>query len=62
MPRSWPRQARAVLYGHNDMATGRPSFFYMAFTMLTYPIWLVQVCHHTHSVLQQYAMLRICTL
>lgn len=41
---SWPRPVRAQLYGRNDMATGRPSFLYMAFTMLTYPIWLIQVC------------------
>ena len=25
------------------MTTGRPSFVFMAFTMLTYPVWVVQV-------------------
>ncbi len=40
---TWPRRARACLYGSNDMATGRPSLMSMACGLLMYPVYVAQV-------------------
>ena len=40
---SWPRQARAQLYGSNDMATGKPHALSMAAGLLVYPVYVIQV-------------------
>ncbi|DBA96365.1 TPA: hypothetical protein ACH3X3_002538 [Trebouxia sp. C0006] len=39
---TWPRRARARLYGSNDMATGRPSLLSMACGLLMYPVYVAQ--------------------
>ena len=52
---TWPRRARAQLYGMNDMATGKPNLLSMAAGLLIYPVYVVQVSYYTllpalHSV------------
>ncbi len=46
---TWPRRARARLYGSNDMATGRPSLMYMACGLLMYPVYVAQVQQQLHT-------------
>jgi len=48
-PGTWPRRARARLYGSNDMATGRPSLMSMAFGLLVYPVYVAQVQLQLHT-------------
>jgi len=45
---TWPRRARACLYGSNDMATGRPSLMSMACGLLMYPVYVAQVQQQLH--------------
>lgn len=40
---TWPRRARAMLYGDNDMSAGRPKIASMVYEGLTHPVYLVQV-------------------
>lgn len=40
---TWPRQARSVLYGRNDMSPGKPNMFSLAAEVLMHPMFLVQV-------------------
>lgn len=40
---SWPRYSRAVLYGKNDMAAGKPHLVSMAARQLAKPLYLIQV-------------------
>ena len=40
---SWPRYSRAVLYGKNDMAAGKPHLVAMAVKQLGRPLYLIQV-------------------
>ena len=43
---TWPRRARSLLYGCNDMSAGKPNMFVMAAELLMHPMYLVQVrCH-----------------
>lgn len=46
---TWPRTARARLYGSNDMATGRPSLLSMACGLLMYPVYVAQVQQQLHA-------------
>ncbi len=43
-PSAWQRKDVQLLYGGNDMSTGRPSFLRMAGGILVYPPFIVQVC------------------
>lgn len=40
---SWPRYSRAVLYGKNEMAAGKPHLCGMAAKQLAKPLYLIQV-------------------
>lgn len=44
---TWPRRARAQLYGRNDMVTGKPNLLSMAAGLLIYPVYVVQVSFWT---------------
>ena len=43
-PSSWQRRDVQLLYGSNDVFTGRPSLLLMAGGILTFPPFVVQVC------------------
>ena len=47
---TWPRRARSLLYGRNDMSAGKPNMFSLAAEQLMHPMFLVQVSKDVSSL------------